>query len=104
MNEKKFLQMLGLCRRAAGVIIGTPLVTKALPSGKVMIVFYSDAASENTKKRISDKCSYYNVKIVKIDTPPDKLGHMLGKTGDVCVIGVTDERFSKQLEILAEEN
>ena len=102
MNENKFLSMLGLCRRAGGTIIGTPLVTKALPRGQVKVVFYSSLASDNTKKRITDKCSYYNTKCIKIDTPPEFLGKMLGKEGVACVVGVTSDSFSKQLIILAE--
>ena len=51
MDEKRFLSMLGLCRRAGEIIIGTDLVTKALPSGKVQVVFFTADSSENTKKK-----------------------------------------------------
>ena len=102
MNEVKFLSMLGLAKRASQVIIGTDLVTKALPSNKVKVVFYAGASSENTKKRITDKCSYYNVKCVKIDTDPVKIGKSIGKDAGVCVVGVTEQSFANQLTLLTE--
>ena len=101
MNESKFLSMLGLCRRAGAVIIGTDLVTRALPSKKVKIVFCSAGASQNTKKRITDKCSFYNVRLLMIDTPEDVLGGALGKSAGVCVVGITDDNFSRQLLTLS---
>ena len=104
MNEIKFLSMLGLSRRAGEAIIGTDLVTKALPSKKVKVVFFSANSSANTEKRITDKCAFYNVKCVKIDTESFKIGKALGKDGGVCVVGIKSDNFSKQLLLLAEEN
>ena len=89
--------MLGLSRRARQVIIGTPLVTSTLPSGKVKVVFYTDDASQNTKKRITDKCSFYNTKCIEISIPSADIGKMVGMNTSVCVVGVTDDNFSKQL-------
>ncbi len=99
-NTEKFLSMLGLSRRAGKVVIGTPLVTSTLPSGKVKVVFYTSDASDNTKKRITDKCKFYNTECIIIDTPSDKIGKMVGMNAGVCVVGVTDDNFSKQLKAL----
>ena len=55
MNNK-FLFMLGLCRKAGKLIIGTDLVTKSLPSKKTYLVIYTCDASGNTEKKITDKC------------------------------------------------
>ena len=96
----KFLSMLGLSRRAGKVIIGTPLVTSTLPSGKVKIVFYTSDASENTKKRITDKCKFYNTNCIMVEIASEKIGKMVGMNAPVCVIGVTDDNFSKQLNAL----
>ena len=104
MNTNKFLSFLGLCRRAGQVIIGTPLVTNALPSGKVRIVFYTTDASNNTEKRITDKCKFYNVKCIRLEIPSSEIGKMVGMKTNVCVLGVTDDNFSKQLLSLILEN
>ena len=102
-NTEKFLSMLGLCRRAGRVVIGTPLVTGSLPSGKVKIVYYTYDASSNTKKRITDKCKFYNVNSVMVEIPSERVGKMVGMNAPVCVIGVTDDNFSKQLNTLIQE-
>ena len=103
MNKEKFLSMLGFSRRAGKVLIGTPLVTSSLPSGKVKIVYYTVDASDNTKKRINDKCKFYNVKCIMAEIPSDVIGKMVGMNAPVCVIGVTDDNFSKQLTALIQE-
>lgn len=89
--------MLGLSRRAGAVIIGTDLVTKSLPSGKVKLVMYAEGSSANTEKKITDKCKFYGVKCVKLTYSGDELAHAIGKLSSVCVVGVTDENFSKEL-------
>ena len=89
--------MLGLSRRAGSLIIGTDLVTKSLPSGKVLLVIYAENSSPNTEKKITDKCSFYNVNCTKAPFTGDELAHAIGKTASVCVVGVTDKNFSKEL-------
>ena len=96
MNSK-VLSMLGLSRRAGAVIIGTDLVTKALPSGKVKLVMYAENASPNTEKKITDKCKFYGVQCIKAPHGVDDIAHAIGKLSAVSVVGVTDENFSKEL-------
>ena len=102
MDEKRFLSMLGLCRRAGEIIIGTDLVTKALPSGKVQVVFFTADSSENTKKKATDKSRFYGVKCIELSIDSDKLSGAIGKDGKICVVGITSDSFSKQLILLAE--
>ncbi|MBE6673106.1 MAG: hypothetical protein E7599_06270 [Ruminococcaceae bacterium] len=99
MNKIKFERLLGMARKAGRLVMGTDLVMKALAGTKptVFMVLASDGASENTKKRISDRCLYYNVVRYTVPQTPEELSHLLGKTGSVCCIGVTDEAFAKGL-------
>ena len=99
MNSK-VLNMLGLSRRAGAVIIGTDLVTKALPSGKVKLVMYAEGSSANTEKKITDKCKFYGVECVKLKNDGLELAHAIGKQSSVSVVGVTDENFSRELNLL----
>ena len=99
MNSK-VLSMLGLSRRAGAVIIGTDLVTKSLPSGKVKLVMYACDASANTEKKITDKCKFYKAKCVKVAFDGGEIAHAIGKQSTVSVVGVTDENFSRELELL----
>ena len=96
MNSK-VLSMLGLSRRAGAVIIGTDLVTKALPSGKVKLVIYSCDASANTEKKITDKCKFYKTECVKLSYDGGEIAHAIGKQSTVSVVGITDENFSREI-------
>ena len=96
MNNK-FLSMLGLAKRAGALITGTDLVTKALPSGKIRLVMYAENSSQNTEKKITDKCKFYGTRCVKIDYVGEDVAHAIGKLSSVCVVGVSDENFSKEL-------
>ena len=96
MNDK-VLSMLGLSRRAGAIIIGTDLVTKSLPSGKVKLVIYASDASANTEKKITDKCKFYNTKCIKSAYDGSQIAHAIGKQSLVSVVGLTDENFSREL-------
>lgn len=96
MNSK-VLSMLGLSRRAGAVIIGTDLVTKALPSGKVKLVMYACDASANTEKKITDKCKFYGTECIKLSYDGGEIAHAIGKMSSVSAVGITDENFSREL-------
>lgn len=98
--NSKFLSMLGLCRRAGAAVIGTDLVTKALPSGKIKLVMYAQNASANTEKKITDKCRFYNTECIKLSYSSDELAHAVGKLSSVTVVGIANENFSKELNLL----
>lgn len=98
----KFLRMLGLCRKAGEMIIGTPLVTTSLPKGKIKVVIYAPDASANTKKKITDKCTFYGVKCIEASASSLEISQAIGKSGAVCALGITDEGFSRELTGLIE--
>ena len=102
MNNK-FLFMLGLCRKAGKLIIGTDLVTKSLPSKKTYLVIYASDASENTKKKITDKCSFYEIECVKAPFSSFEISNAIGKSASVCALGITDLNFSSELKSLCQE-
>ncbi|MBQ3017804.1 MAG: ribosomal L7Ae/L30e/S12e/Gadd45 family protein [Clostridia bacterium] len=103
MNNK-FLFMLGLCRKAGKMIIGTDLVTKSLPSKKTYLVIYTSDASGNTKKRVTDKCSFYGVECIETPLLSSVVSDSIGKTGSVCVIGITDLNFASELKSLNKDS
>lgn len=98
--KSKVLSMMGLCRRAGELIIGTDLVTKKLPSKKIKLVIYAENSSQNTEKKILDKCSFYGVEVLRAQLNSDEIGQAIGKSGTVCVVGVTNESFSSKLKTL----
>ncbi len=102
MNNK-FLFMLGLCRRAGKLITGTDLVTKSLPSKKTFLVIYTNDASANTEKRVTDKCRFYGVECIKAPFDSSLVSDAIGKSGQICTLGITDINFASELKSLCQE-
>ena len=85
--------VLGLANRARKIISGEELVLKEVRSGKAKLVLLSEDASVNTTKRITDKTTYYNVPMRKVENR-QQLGHAIGRDERV-VVAVLDEGFAK---------
>ena len=100
-DEKKLLSALGLCVRAGKVIFGVPMICGAMRRGgekaPVLVLSASDT-SENTHKRITDKCEYYKVKHIKLGCGGETLAAALGKTSFLGAVAVTDKNMSMMVE------
>jgi len=92
----KAAQLLGLAMRAGKVLSGEEMVLQAVRSGKARLVLLASDASENTAKKVKDKCSYYGVSCI---TTGDRyqLGHAIGKVGRVTV-AVTDGKLAESIQ------
>ena len=102
-SDEKLLFVLGLSVKAGAVIFGVPQICEALgkkkKNGKYpLLVIEASDTSDNTRKRISDKCSYYNVKHVKITTSTEALAHALGKGAALAAVAITDENLCRLAE------
>ncbi len=95
-GREKLLASLGLCRKAGKLICGTPLVCDALGSGKkpFLVVCASDN-SENTAKRLRDKCAFYGVPLVLSSVEGEALARALGKGARVAAVAVTDQNLCR---------
>ena len=89
------LNSLGLAYRARKVVVGTDVVVTQMQQKKLVLVILASDASENTKKKISDKAKTYHVDVIESVTS-DQLSQALGKF-DIKVIGVTDKGFAQLL-------
>ncbi|MBO5305980.1 MAG: ribosomal L7Ae/L30e/S12e/Gadd45 family protein [Clostridia bacterium] len=104
-SEKKsaagLMGLLGLCARAGKLICGTSQICDGLRDKKnIFMVLMADGVSENTKKRLSDKCKYYGVRLECLEVGTGELAHALGKSGELAAVGVTDGHFAAGLEKL----
>ena len=100
-KEQKILRSLGLCARAGKLIFGVPMICDAMRHGGAAaprIVFEASDTSENTHKRISDKCKYYQVKQVRLSCDGATLAASLGKTSTLAAVAVSDRDFCHLLE------
>ena len=100
-NSQKLLRLLGLAARAGKLVYGTPMVCEALRKGKkIYFVFEAEGASENTHKRISDKCRFYGAKLLRVETDTTEFARLLGKSGELAVAALVDASFAEGIEKL----
>ena len=103
-NERsceKLMGLMGLAAKAGKLIYGAPMVCDAMRYGqRIFYVFRARGTSDNTKKRIDDKCKFYNVRLVDVELDMAEFAHRLGKSGELAVVALTDEGFAKGIEKL----
>ncbi|MBE1553422.1 YlxQ family RNA-binding protein [Sporosarcina limicola] len=98
---KQIYQMLGMATRARMIITGEELVIREIRSGKAHLVIVSEDASNNTLKKLDDKCTSYNVEKHVFGNRED-IGHAIGKESRV-VLALTDAGFAKKVSGLLNE-
>lgn len=96
MNQKqKLLGCIGLAMKAGALKSGETMTEEAIRSGKAKLCFVACDASDNTKKKFSDHCSYYHVPLVMCLTK-EEMGKAVGKEYRAS-IAVTDKGFADLL-------
>ena len=93
MNSKA-LNLLGLAKRARKVVSGDQLIP-AIQNKSAKLVLVAGDASENPKKKICDKCSFYEREVIIVDSSAE-LNHAMG-TANRMAVGIVDEGFAKSL-------
>ncbi|MGK0551607.1 L7Ae/L30e/S12e/Gadd45 family ribosomal protein [Enterococcus faecalis] len=96
-NKAKILNMLGLAMRANKLVTGEELTLKDLRSNTTKFVFVAADASENTRKKFKDKCSYYNVPVSE-SLDQAELSQAIGRTR--MIIGINDHGFAAKIKEL----
>ena len=96
-SNQRLLSALGLCRKAGKLICGTPLICEALRSDgkKPYAVIMASDNSENTQKKLRDKCGFYGVELTTPDLDGDQLGRAIGKSGRISAVAITDENLCR---------
>lgn len=93
-DAEKMLSTLGLCVKAGKVIFGVPMICEAMRRGgkdAPLIVLEASDTSDNTHKKISDKCKFYGVEHVRLCHDGARLGGAVGKTSKLSAVAVTDK-------------
>lgn len=94
MENNKFYNRLGLAMRAGKVVHGEA-VLDAVRSQEAKLVVVAVDASANTRKKVTDKCSHYQIPLMEYGVKDD-LGAAIGKESRV-VVAVTDAGFARLL-------
>lgn len=95
--KQRLFGMLGFATRAGKTVVGTDLVCRAMPSGKVKLTVVSGGASDSTKKKLTVKSEFYGIKALVADIDTEELGRVIGKSSSVAAVAVTDEMFAREI-------
>lgn len=95
MNQNKIYSLLGLAMKAGKVASGEFATEKSVKEGTAALVLVSADASDNTKKKFSNTCEFYEVPRYFFGTKQE-LGYAIGKEMRSS-LAITDEGFAKSL-------
>lgn len=84
--------MIGLCVKAGKAVFGSEMCEMRVRGGRLPLVIVAEDASENTKKRMQDKCSSFGVPLLFFGTV-SSLAKATGK-GRVSALGIGDKGFA----------
>ncbi|MCD7725686.1 MAG: ribosomal L7Ae/L30e/S12e/Gadd45 family protein [Clostridiales bacterium] len=95
-SKDKVLSMLGLATRSRNVVSGGFATQQAVKSGKAYLVIIAEDASDNTRKKYSNMCEFYQVPCACYGTK-EVLGHAMGKE-ERTTLAVTDGGFADSIQ------
>ncbi|MBD1380052.1 YlxQ family RNA-binding protein [Metabacillus arenae] len=98
MVNKQWLSLLGLANRARKIISGEELVIREVRNSRAKLVLLAEDASDNTRKKITDKCRYYKIPY-RIVSDRYELGQAIGKDARV-VVAVMESGFASKMKDL----
>lgn len=96
--------MLGLCKRAGKLSVGTPQVTACIRSHQALLVLLTSDAAPNAVKRIHDSCESHSVQLLTVMYTKAEIGAAIGQTGEVATVAVLDHNFKKAILNYAEND
>ena len=99
MKNNRVLSLIGLATKAGKTVSGEFSTEKSVKTGKGflagLLVIVAEDASENTKKKFRNMCSFYEVPIFFF-SDKESLGRAMGKEYRAC-LAVQDENFAKAI-------
>lgn len=101
MNNSKALSLIGLATKAGKTVSGEFSTEKSVKTGKGFLVLVAEDASENTKKKFRNMCTFYEVPLYFL-SDKEALGRAMGKEFRAS-LAVQDENFAKAIMKVLEE-
>lgn len=99
-NKQRFLNLLGLAMKAGKLVTGEETTLQSVRKNTVNLVILASDASENTEKKMRDKCHSYHTKLISPCTSAE-LSSAIGKNR--MIVGVCDTGFSRKMcELMTE--
>ena len=95
-GEDRLLGAIGLCKRAGKLICGVPLIcTELRKSRAIQAVLAASDVSDNTRKKLNDKCHFYSVPLVFLPCTAEELASAVGKDAPIGAVAVTDAQLMR---------
>ncbi len=85
---------IGLAAKAGKAVYGTPLICESLRmtgDKKCTLVLEGSDSSENTHKKLSDKCAFYGAELIRLPITMEELSSAIGKKSTVAAVGIKDK-------------
>ncbi len=99
MNREKSLPInklkmtIGLAAKAGKAVYGTPLICESLRMAgekKCSLVLEGSDSSENTHKKLLDKCDFYEAELIRLPITMAELSDAVGKRSTIAAVGIKD--------------
>ena len=94
----RYLGTLGIAAKAGKTVTGTDKVCEALKAGRAFLVVEAAGNSDGTRKRLSDRCSYYGIRLIESDADRIELGTAVGRPSGTAAAAVCDKGLAGAVE------
>lgn len=95
MAQDKILTLLGFCKKAGKLVVGTENVTELIKKGATCLVMLSSDISPKTEKELKYHASGGRAVFVRLEFDRETVAHATNTTAGV--LATTDEGFSKAI-------
>lgn len=96
--SQKYLQLVGLAHRARKVVLGEQAIVQGIQQRKVHLVLVASDIGDQTRKKITDKCNFYDTPYIVVDDRVT-LSNAIGSSRRVAV-AIMDKGFANKLKTL----
>lgn len=99
MRPGKIEGMLGLAAKAGKLVYGCELTLDAVRGDKAgpYLVLVAADASEGTKKKVRNSCTYYRRRYEILPFGAECLSHATGREGLIAVVAVKEKGFAEAI-------
>lgn len=95
MKQDKILTLLGFCRKAGKLTVGTEKVTELAKSGNKCLIMLADDISQKTEKELKFNAKNGKAVIIRLPHDTKTLAHATNTTAGV--LATTDDGFCKAI-------
>ncbi|WP_085992378.1 YlxQ family RNA-binding protein [Oceanobacillus senegalensis] len=96
--KSNYLNLIGLAYRARKCSLGEETILKDIQKKRAKLVLLASDTGPQTKKKLTDKCKFYNVPFVVVDDR-ETLASAIGKSQRVA-IAILDAGFANKIQSL----